>query len=70
MALREEHILRMQGSRVLRRTFGQKRDEMAEGWRRLHNMELHNLYFSPIRVRMFKTRYVRWEVHVAQIGRR
>jgi len=40
---REEHRLR----RVLRRIFGRKRDEVAEGWRRLHNEELYNLYASP-----------------------
>jgi hypothetical protein len=39
---REEHRLR----RVLRRIFGRKRDEVAEGWRRLHNEELNNLYAS------------------------
>jgi hypothetical protein len=33
-------------NRVLRRIFGPKREEMAGGWRRLHNEELHNLYNS------------------------
>jgi hypothetical protein len=33
-------------NRVLRRIFGPKREEVAEGWRRLHNEELHNLYTS------------------------
>jgi hypothetical protein len=33
-------------NRVLRRIFGQKRDEMKGGWRKLHNEELHNLYSS------------------------
>jgi hypothetical protein len=27
-------------NRVLRRIFGPKREEVAEGWRRLHNEEL------------------------------
>jgi hypothetical protein len=27
---------------VLRRILGSKREEMAGGWRRLHNEELHN----------------------------
>jgi hypothetical protein len=31
---------------VLRRIFGPKREEMAGGWRRLHNEELHDLYSS------------------------
>jgi hypothetical protein len=34
-------------NRVLRRIFGQKRDEMKGSWRKLHNEELHNLYSSP-----------------------
>jgi hypothetical protein len=29
--------------RVLRRIFGPRREEVAGGWRRLHNEELHNL---------------------------
>jgi hypothetical protein len=33
-------------NRVLRRIFGPKREEVAGGWRRLHNEELHNLYAS------------------------
>jgi hypothetical protein len=46
VTLREEHRLRVFENRVLRRTFGPKRDEVAEGWRKLHNEELHNLYSS------------------------
>jgi hypothetical protein len=30
--------------RVLREIFGPKRDEVKEGWRKLHNEELHKLY--------------------------
>jgi hypothetical protein len=33
-------------NRVLRRIFGPKREEVAGDWRRLHNVELHNLYTS------------------------
>jgi hypothetical protein len=33
-------------NRVLRRIFGTKREDVAGGWRRLHNEELHNLYAS------------------------
>jgi hypothetical protein len=29
---------------VLRRIFGPKREEVAGGWRELHNEDLHNLY--------------------------
>jgi hypothetical protein len=47
LILREEHRLRMFETRVLRRTFGPKRDEVAGGLRKLHNEECHNLYPSP-----------------------
>jgi hypothetical protein len=33
-------------NRVLRRICGPKREEVAGGWRRLHNEELHNLCAS------------------------
>jgi hypothetical protein len=35
-------------------------DEMAEGWRKLHNEELHNLYSSPSIITMLKSRRMRW----------
>jgi hypothetical protein len=40
MILREEHKLRVFESRVLRRIFGPKRDEVTGGGRKLHNEEL------------------------------
>jgi hypothetical protein len=57
-------------NRVLRRIFGPKRDEVRGGWRKLHNEELHNLYSSPSIIRMMTSRTMRWEGHVARIGRR
>jgi len=33
-------------SRELRRIFGPQKEEVAGGWRRLHNEELRNLYAS------------------------
>jgi hypothetical protein len=56
LTLREVHRLRCFVNRVLRRIFGPKREEVAGGWRRLHNEELHNLYTSPYIVRMIKRR--------------
>jgi hypothetical protein len=47
LTLREDHILRVFENRVLGRIFGPKRDEVTEGWRKLHNEKLHNLYSSP-----------------------
>jgi hypothetical protein len=52
-------------NRVLRRIFCLKRDEVTGGWRKLHNEELHNLYFSPKIIRMIKSRRMRWTGHVA-----
>jgi hypothetical protein len=37
-------------------------------WRKLHNEELHNLYFSPNIIRMIKSRRMRWAGHVARRG--
>jgi hypothetical protein len=55
-------------SRVLRRIFGPKRDEVIGGWRKLHNEELHNLYGSPSIIRIIKSRRMRWARHVALVG--
>jgi hypothetical protein len=55
---------------VLRRIFGSKRDEVPEGWRKLHNEELHNLYSSPNIIRTIKPRRMRWTGHVERIGLR
>jgi hypothetical protein len=52
--LKEEHILRAFENMVLRIIFGRQREEVAGGWRRLHNGELHNLYASPNIVRVIK----------------
>jgi hypothetical protein len=38
MTPREEYRLKVFGSRVLRMIFGPNREEVAEGWRRLHNL--------------------------------
>jgi hypothetical protein len=57
-------------NRVLRRIFGPKRDEVAEGCRKLHNEELHNLYPSPSTIRMMKSRRMRRARHVAGVKRR
>jgi hypothetical protein len=41
---------------------------VAEGWRKLHNEELYNLYsFSSI-IRMIKSSRMRWAGHVARMG--
>jgi hypothetical protein len=52
---------------VLRRIFGPKRDEVAGGWRTLHNKEFRDLYFSPSIIRMSKSRRMRWAGHIARV---
>jgi hypothetical protein len=52
--LREERRLRVFENSVLRRIFGPKRDGVTGEWRKLHNEGLHDLYFSPIVVRVIK----------------
>jgi hypothetical protein len=59
LTLREEHRLRVFENRALRRMLGPKRDEMPGGWRKSHNVELHNLCCSPNIVRVIKPRRMR-----------
>jgi hypothetical protein len=59
VTLREEHSLRMFEIRVLKRIFGSKREEVAGGWRTLHNVELHNFYASPNIIMVIKSRRLR-----------
>jgi hypothetical protein len=54
-------------NRVLRGIFGRKVDEVTGGWRKLHDEELHNLYFSLNFVRIIKSRRMRWAGHVARM---
>jgi hypothetical protein len=57
-------------NRVLSRIFGPKGDEVTGEWRKLHNEELHDLYFSPSIIRIIKSRRKRWAGHVARVGRK
>ena len=63
--MREECRLRVLESRVLRRIFGTKRDEVTGEWRR-HNKELHALYSSS----NIKSRRMKWTENVARMGDR
>jgi hypothetical protein len=55
-------------NRVLRRIFGQKRDEVTEEWRNLHNEELRDVCSSPNIIRRAKSRKMRWMGNVARMG--
>jgi hypothetical protein len=64
----EDQRLRVFENRVLRRMFGPKRDEATGEWRKLHIMELRDLYSSPRITRIIKSRRMRWSGHVARKG--
>jgi hypothetical protein len=55
---------------VLRRIFGPKKNEVKEEWRRVHNEELNDLYYSSNFVWVIKSRSLRWAGHVAHMGER
>jgi hypothetical protein len=51
------NVIRMFQNKQLR-ILQHKGEEETEGWRKLHNEELHNLYSSPI-IRLTKSRRTR-----------
>jgi hypothetical protein len=55
-------------NRVLRRIFGPKRDEVMGEWRKFHNGEFRDLYSSPSKITIIKSRKMRWADHVARMG--
>jgi hypothetical protein len=67
--VREEERLSVFENRVLRTTFGPKRDEGTGEWRKLHNEELNALYSSSYIIRLTKSRRMRWSAHVARRGK-
>jgi len=68
--MREERRLRVFENRMLRRIFGPKRNEVTVVWRKLYNVELNDLYYSPNIVWVIKSRRMRWAEHVARMGER
>jgi hypothetical protein len=58
LMLRVENRLGVFENRVLM-IFGPKRDEVTGEWRKLHNEELHDLYYSRSIIRMMKLRRMR-----------
>jgi hypothetical protein len=67
--LREEERLMEFENRVFRRIYGSNRDEVTGGWRKLHNVELHDVYSPPYIIMMIKSKRMRWAGHVDCIGR-
>jgi hypothetical protein len=53
---------------VERKIFGPQRDEITGEWRRLHNEELYNLYYSTNIIRLIKSRIIRWAGYLARMG--
>jgi len=53
---------------MLGRIFGPKREEVAGGWRRLYNEELHDLSASPNTNRVVKSRRMGWAEHIVCMG--
>jgi hypothetical protein len=67
--LREERRLRLFRNRVLRRIFGPKMDGVTGVWSKLHNEELHEMYFSPTIVHVIISRRMSEAGHVPRRGR-
>ena len=55
-------------NRVLRKVFELKRDEVTGEWRKLHNKEPYDQYFSSNIIRVIKSRRIGWAGHVARMG--
>ena len=55
-------------SRVLRRIFGPKRDEIKGEWTKLHIEKLYDLYSALNIIWVRKSRRKRWAGHVAHMG--
>jgi hypothetical protein len=53
---------------VLRRIFRRKGEEVAGGWRKIHNEELHNLHASSNIIRVIKSRKMRCAGYVERMG--
>jgi hypothetical protein len=64
-----EHRFKVFENRVMSRIFGPKRNKVIGGWRKLHNEQLYDLYFSASIIRIIKSRRMRWVGYVTRMGR-
>jgi hypothetical protein len=69
LTLKEERRLRDFENRVLKSTFGSKRNQVTEERRRLRNERFYALYFSQNIIRVIKSRRMRWDEYIARRGR-
>jgi hypothetical protein len=58
--LRNEHVLRVFESRMLRKIIGLTTDVITGYWSRLHTEQLHDFCSSPNIVGVIRSRRVRW----------
>jgi hypothetical protein len=61
--------LRVFENMVQRRVFGRKRGEETGEWRKIHNEELNDVYYSPNIIWATKSRGMRCVGHVARMWR-
>jgi hypothetical protein len=54
---------------VLRVTFGPRKEDVRGRWRMLQKEELHDLYCLPDFIRVMKSSRMRWEWHIARMGK-
>ena len=62
-------MLKMFESRMLRKVFGPVEEVVLGDWRKMHNMELHELYSSPTIMWVTRSRRMRWVGNVAHLGK-
>jgi hypothetical protein len=53
---------------MLKKMLWRKRDQATREWRRLHNKELYDVYWSPHFIRAIKSRRMRGAGHVTRTG--
>jgi len=63
----EKRRVRVFENRVLRKMFGSKRDNITGDWRKLHNGELYDLYYSRNIIQAIKSKIMRWAGHAARM---